>query len=120
MNNILRLGNRRAAAMGGIILFCAGLFGCSGVAPQATAGTQEATGPQAHHTTAQWYCDQAEANHVEAATYERRAASLAPYTDLKGFVRNGMLTAAQTYRAKARDMEQLAAAQGQELTVACQ
>ena len=120
MRNILRLENRRAAVMGGIILFCAGLSGCSGIAPQATSGTQETIGPQAHHATAQWYCDQAEANHAEAATYERRAASLAPYADLKGFVRNGMLTAAQTYRAKARDMEQLAAAHEQELTVACQ
>ena len=97
MSNILRLENRRAAVMGGIILFCAGLSGCSGIAPQATSGTQETIGPQAHHTTAQWYCDQAEANHAEAATYERRAASLAPYTDTKGFVRNGLLTAAQTY-----------------------
>ncbi|TKB81754.1 MAG: hypothetical protein E8D44_13405 [Nitrospira sp.] len=120
MSNILRLGNRRAAVMGGIILFCAGLFGCSGIASQATAGTQETIRPQAQHTTAQWYCDQAEANYAEAVTYERRAASLAGYVDPKGFVRNGMLTAAQTYRAKARDLEQLAAAHEQELTVACQ
>lgn len=120
MSNILRLGNRRATVMGGVMLFCAGLSGCSGISPQVSSDTQETIGPQAHHTTAQWYCDQAEANHAEAATYERRAASLAPYADLKGFVRNGMLTAAQTYRAKARDMEQLAAAHEQELTVACQ
>jgi hypothetical protein len=119
MKNI-SLGNRSVAVTGGVILFCAGLFGCSAIAPQATAGTQEAMGPQAKHTTAQWYCDQAEANYAEAAKYERRAASLVGYTDPKGFVRNGMLTAAQTYRGKARDMEQMAAAQGQELTVACQ
>jgi len=120
MSNILRVENRRAALMGGVILFCAGLFGCSGVSAQATAGTNDTTGAQSLHTTAQSYCDQAEANHAEAARYERRAASLVGYVDPKGFVRNGMLTAAQTYRAKARDMEQLAAANKQELTVACQ
>lgn len=120
MKNILRLGNRLVAVMGGVILSCVGLIGCSGVLAEVTSGTQEAIGAQAQHKTAQYYCDQAEANHAEAARYERRAASLVGYTDPKGFVRNGMLTAAQTYRGKARDMEQLAAAQGQELAVACQ
>ena len=120
MNNILRLGNWRAAVMGGIVLFCAGLFGCSGVSAQATGGTNDTIGAQAQHTTAQSYCDQAEANHAEAARYERRAASLVGYVDPKGFVRSGMLTAAQTYRAKARDLEQLAAASEQNMTVACQ
>lgn len=120
MRNILRRGNRLVAVIGGITLFCAGLFGCTGLSPQRTAGPPETIGLQARHTTAQWYCDQAEANNAEAAIYERRAASLAPYADLKGFARNGLLTAAQTHRAKARDMEQLAAAHEQELTVACQ
>jgi hypothetical protein len=120
MKNLLRLGNWRRSAIGGFMLLCAGLFGCSGVSAQVTSSMQETMGEQAQHMTAQWYCDQAEANHAEAARYERRAASLVGYADPKGFVRNGMLTAAQTYRAKARDMEKLAAAQGQELTVACQ
>lgn len=120
MYNIVRLGNRRVSAIGGFMLLCAGLFGCSGISPQVASATQGTMEPDERHTTAQWYCEQAEANHAEAARYERRAASLGGYVDPKGFVRNGMLTAAQTHRAKARDMEQLAAAQGRELTVACQ
>lgn len=120
MSNILRLGNRRVSVLGGVMLLCAGLFGCSGISPQVASATQGTIEPDAQHTTAQWYCEQAEANHAEAARYERRAASLSGYVDPKGFVRNGMLTAAQTYRAKARDMEQLAAAYKQELIVACQ
>jgi len=120
MYNIVRLGNRRVSAIGGFMLLCAGLFGCSGISPQVASANQGTIGSDARHTTAQWYCEQAEANHAEAARYEQRAASLTGYVDPKGFVRNGMLTAAQTYRAKARDMEQLAAAREQGMTVACQ
>ncbi|SPP64242.1 hypothetical protein [Nitrospira lenta] len=120
MSNNMKLDNRRSTVMGGVMLFSAVLFGCSGIASQAIAGAQEAVGAQAHHETAQSYCDQAEANYAEAATYERRAAVQSEYVDPKGFVKSGLLTAAQTYRAKARDLEQLAAASKQALTVACQ
>src|SRR3990167_8009255 len=104
MSNILRLGNRRGSVLGGVMLLCAGLFGCSGISPQVTSATQGTIEPEAQHMTAQWYCDQAEAHHAEAARYERQAASLVGYVDPKGFVRSGMLTAAQTYRAKAREI----------------
>lgn len=108
MRTIFRPGCRLMATMGGIVLFNAGLFGCSGIPQQMSPLAQEEIKPGAHHTIAQSYHEQAEANRAEAAKYELRAASVPEYADLKGLVRNSLLTAAQTHRAKAREMEQMA------------
>ena len=109
MRRVIRRENRLMAVIGGGILFCAGLVGCSGISHEATRATLEPGGAEAPYTIAQLYYQQAEAKHAEAALYERRAASLGEYADSKGFVRNGLISAAKTYRAEARDLEQLAA-----------
>jgi hypothetical protein len=109
MRQIVCLRKGPVGVIGGVALFCAGLLGCSGIAHQSSPVTQEAPGPEDQHATVQSYYRQAEAERAEAAKYERRAASLGEYADPKGFVRSGLITAAETHRAKARNLEQLAA-----------
>lgn len=118
MRQIVSRGKGPGAVIGGIVLLCAGLVGCSGIPHQSPPVIQEALGAEEPRAAAQSYRRQAEAARAEAEMYERRAESLGKYTDTKGFIRSGLIRAAQTQRAKAINLEERAAIQeGQPNTV---
>jgi 5-deoxy-D-glucuronate isomerase len=92
--------------------FCAVLI--TFVAPSfVSAGetTISASGEKAtvedHKAAALLYQQEAKSLEAEAAAYEQKAAALSPYQDPKGMVRNGLITAAQERRTKARGMQEL-------------
>lgn len=103
-----RYGKSSVATLSGVMLFCTGLLACSEIPAQATQVIQAEQGREESHATAESYYRQAEVEREQAAKYERRADSLGPYEDTKGFVRSGLRAAASTHRAKARDLEQRA------------
>ena len=109
MRQLASRGKGPGAIIGSIVLLCVGMVGCSEFPHQSSPVIQGTLGGQERSATMQLYRQQAEAARAEAEAYERRAESLGEYTDTKGFVRSGLTTAAQAHRAKAVNLEELAA-----------
>jgi hypothetical protein len=111
MTRILYFRKWPGTVIGGAALLCTGLLGCSGIAHEQPSVIQQAVGTQDHQAAAQAYHQQAEVERTKAEALEHRAESLGDYVDPKGFVRSGLLTAAQSHRAKAKSLDELAAVQ---------
>ncbi len=109
MKQIVSRATKSLAVIGGAVVLGAGLVGCAGISHQSPSLNQTESRAEGQHTTAQSYLHQAEMARTEAEAYERKADSLGRYTDTKGFIRSSFITAAQASRAKARNLEELAA-----------
>lgn len=106
MGQVILHGKRSLAIIGGVVLLGAASLGCAGIQHQSPSMTQE--GAASAHSTAQLYRLQAETASANADMYERQAQSLDQHTDPKGFIRGSLMTAAETHRAKAENLEELA------------
>ena len=108
MRQILSPREKRSLAIiGGVALLGAGLLGCSEIPHQSPSVSQEGSGST--QAIAQLYREKAKAASAEADRYERRAQSLDQHTDSKGFVRSSLITAAESNRVKAENLNELAA-----------
>ena len=108
MRQITSTATQSLSVIGVAVLLSAGLIGGTGVLCPSLSTAQTISTEAVSHTTAQSYRYQAEHARAKAEMYERKAASLGQYADTKGFVRNSLKMAAQTHRAKASNLEQLA------------
>jgi|RhiMetdeSRZDD1v2_1073273.scaffolds.fasta_scaffold76873_3 hypothetical protein len=96
----------------GLLITFAGVTGCAASGQQvlpAALETRLAAQANAddHFAAAMVYQGEAQKQADEAARYERQAAAVGQYMDPKGFRRAGLITAAQTHRREAADMQQL-------------
>jgi hypothetical protein len=60
-----------------------------------------------HFAAAELYHHEAQKQADEAERYEQQAAALGGHVDPKGFRRSGLITAAQTHRREAAEMQHL-------------
>ena len=96
----------------GLLITFAGITGCAAsgqlVLPAALETRLAAQGSaDDHFAAAMVYQREAQKQADEAARYERHAAELSQHMDPKGFRRAGLITAAQTHRREASEMQQL-------------
>jgi len=96
----------------GLLITFAGITGCAAsgqqVLPAALETRLAAQGSaDDHFAAAMVYQREAHKQADEAARYEQHAAELGQHMDPKGFRRAGLITAAQTHRREAADMQQL-------------
>ncbi len=99
----------RFVGLCGALILSVGVVGCSEMKSARSLAGPETLGGEGHRAAALLYYQEAEAAETEALRYERRAQSISEHGDTKGFLRNGLITAAQELRAKAQKLEQLAA-----------
>ena len=96
----------------GLLITFAGITGCASsgqqVLPAALETRLAAQGSaDDHFAAAMVYQREAQKQADEAARYERQVAELGQHVDPKGFRRAGLITAAQTHRREASEMQQL-------------
>ena len=118
MGQVVLYGNRSLAILGGVVLLGSASIGCAEIQHQSPSMAEE--GAASAHSTAQLYRQQAETASANADRYERRARSLDQHTDPKGFIRDSLMTAAETNRTKAENLEELAVSLEKEPNVAKQ
>jgi len=96
----------------GLLMTFAGVVGCSAqgqyVLPASLESRLASQGSaDDHFAAAALYKDAAEQQAAEAERYEKQAAAVGEYMDPKGFRKSGLITAAQTHRREAAEMQQL-------------
>ena len=108
----MRIRETLLAVPVGLVITFAGVTGCTAGAPQVLPSALETRlaaqgSADDHFAAAVVYQREAQKPADEAGRYERKAAELGQYMDPKGFRRAGLITAAQTHRREAADLQQL-------------
>lgn len=96
----------------GLLMTFAGIVGCSAQGHQVLPASLESRlasqgSADDHFAAAAVYQDAAHKQAAEAERYEKQAAAVGQYMDPKGFRKSGLITAAQTHRREAAEMQQL-------------
>ena len=96
----------------GLLMMFVAVTGCSATSQQVLPATLESRlagqgSADDHFAAAVLYQHEAQKQADEAERYERQATALGGHVDPKGFRRAGLVTAAQTHRREAAEMQHL-------------